>query len=331
MNLSDWQNISTVNDVYCALKNTASPFGQQKSKLSKITIARAYCNLIRYYGDKSVCRKIIKESLKFIDRIESDVFMHPKKLVKSSETDLLIELEKLNDNIGKKGHVFLTFHFGVFELVPVLLSLYLDKTIYIVVDTLSVSRQHRIQYYKELIFKEYPSARIEFIVVQDTASILKLINILRNQGIVLIFIDENKSLTNSNTKLRDVPFLNGHRYYLRTSLPYLLKKSDSIAFTLLSTLQETHFNLSIEEIAASKDADIDNKFYNNILKSLLENIKISPHQWTRWYCIDELDELRHAAINDDTKERTDLIAITDHEINEKYVIDIQRMQIVKGH
>jgi len=310
--------------VYCSLK-FADPAHNQNYGLTKITIARAYGNLIRYFGDRFLARAILKKSIEFIQVVERTIRL-PQATIKRSEDNILRELETLRKSEG--GKIFLSFHYGLFELLPLILSEYLNMPIHVIVDSLALSQQNRINQYKELIHKVNPEAKVDFIVVQDAFSVLKVINILRNKGMVFIYIDENKSLNNSSAdKLRAIPFIHGHSFFVRTSVPYFLGKSVSTVYSILSVYGEDKFDLSINEITNSQEQNFSDRFYQNVIRSLIKALIVSPEQWTRWYCVDELDELHSSELSNDEPVPHDSLLIIDRERETKFNINIPAMTV----
>jgi lauroyl/myristoyl acyltransferase len=322
--MKDWKNISEINQIYCDLNSSTSFKSNVKSKLSKITIARAYCNLIRYYKNKNLCRNILKRSLYNIREFEN-LNLHAKRFIQKSDSLILKQITKINKN---NGNIFISFHFGAFELIPLILAVYLTTTIYVVIDVLTINRQIRLEYYKNLIKLNYPKANIEFILVQDFLSIRKLIKILRNKGVIFIYFDENRSIQNENSNLIPIPFLSGFKYMVRPSIPYILKKTNSSVYSVISIIKGSSFDFKIQFVTASKKEKNEDIFYYNALNLLKFGLKHYPYQWTRWYCVDELDDSSITSYRQNII--SDKLKIIDHSSNTKYIIDIKNMKIINN-
>jgi lauroyl/myristoyl acyltransferase len=263
---------------------------------------------------------------KSLDFIKYNEYMnsHIKKYINASESIILAQIGQVKADTN--GKIFISYHFGAFEFLPLILSLYLETTVYVVVDTFTVSRQVRLNYYKKSIQAHYPNADIQFILVQDALSIRKLIKILRNNGIVFIYFDENKSIKENDDNFVEVPFIEGYHYLVRASVPYLLKITHSSVYSILSMVEGDVIHLQIQLITKSQDQDFQSHFFSSSLDLLKSGIGKHPYQWTRWYNVDELDNHRSFLSGESTSNGS-YLTITDHASEKKFVIDIRAMKI----
>ncbi|MGD9489807.1 MAG: hypothetical protein AB7W47_17425 [Calditrichaceae bacterium] len=253
--------------------------------------------------------------------------MHATRYIREAATIITQKLNQMpNDDNGK---IYISFHYGVFELAPVILSIYLKTTVYVVVDALTISRQSRLSYYKALIKKDFQDADIEFILVQDFISMRKLLKILKNKGIVFIYFDENKSINEENKNFVSLPFIFGFNYLVKTSIPYFLKKTPTSIYSVITNIQHNNIDFEIREITNSNAKEYSKIFYEKCLDLLKSGLEQSPHQWTRWYNVDELDESSSDSLSKHPADN--YLRITDHNSQRKYVIDINLMKIKEIH
>lgn len=207
--------------------------------------------------------------------------------IEESMTELL---EDVTSNIGSENFtskIFCTFHYASYRLVcPYLIKSNINLGL-VVAD--KPYKEQSGKYYEQINnIKKYYNVNPSFEVInaENANAFKKMINILKNGGNLLLYVDGNTGVNEKISNLHIIDFLN-HKFYSRKGIPILsyLTKSDIIPVIMNrgASLNEHSINFydKIPALKNKKEEDIKetlNKIYYNLELLITDN----PHYWECW-------------------------------------------------
>lgn len=210
--------------------------------------------------------------------------------IEESMTELIDDIQcniNIND-IKFNSKIFCTFHYASYRLVcPYLIRNNIDIAL-VVAD--KPYKEQSEKYYKQIDnIKKYYNVNSHFEVInaQSENSFKRMINILKNGGNLIFYLDGNTGINEKISNLQIIDFLD-HKFYSRKGIPILsyLTKSDIVPIIMdrMESLDK-HSITFYENIPALKSKNEDdikstlNKIYYN-LELLINN---NPQYWECWF------------------------------------------------
>lgn len=209
--------------------------------------------------------------------------------IEESITELIddIKCNIKTEEIKFSSKIFCTFHYASYRLVcPFLIRNNVDIAL-VVAD--KPYKEQSEKYYKQIDnIKKYYNVNPHFEVInaESDNSFKKMINILKNGGNLIFYLDGNTGVNEKISNLQIIDFLD-HKFYSRKGIPILsyLAKSDIIPIIMdrMESLNK-HSITFYEKISALKNKNEEdtkgalNKIYYN-LELLIKN---NPQYWECW-------------------------------------------------
>ena len=260
-----------------------------QTNFSQLFVTKLYSNLLSYFKNAEISRKILKMNLSNYLLINNDS-MNLSKLKKYFYKGAINTKEEVEEN----GSIFVSFHYDNFIVTPALISHFLKKKLYLLIDK---ENMRHISYYESMVEqlrKLNYTIEYEIFFTDNKSSFLKLFKILKKKESVFIYIDEVVSFGDKSEKNTELISFMNRSFPSKTGVKYLAEKTNASIF-LTSICSESN-ELTCQKLSCN------NKSFNQIIFNELEKKIIkSPEKWMKWESLHKFGSIKRDIANKSKK------------------------------